>query len=56
MERIEYILEVVDYILNSKYRRHVIGGALISVSLLFSGMAFTIMTLRMEDEKNGRQN
>lgn len=54
MERIEYILELIDYVLKSKYRRHVIGGALISVSLLFGGIAFTIMTIRMEDEKNGR--
>ena len=52
MERLDDILELLDYTLNAKKRRHVIGGALLSISLLFGGLAFTIITLKMEDEQN----
>ena len=32
------------------------GGALISVSLLFSGLALTVMTLKMDDKEDDSDN
>ena len=53
MDRLEDILSVLDYALNTKRKKHLVGGILMSVSLLFGGLAFTVMSLK-EDEDNGR--
>ena len=50
MERIETFLGVLDYILNTKRKRHIAGGILLSVSLLFGGLAFTTMTIKNEED------
>jgi hypothetical protein len=51
MHKIENILNMLDYSLGTKRKRHIAGGILLSVSLLFGGLAFTVMSLKME-EKN----
>lgn len=50
MERLEYLLSVVQFATNTKEKRHIVGGTLISLSLLFGGMAFTVMTMKDEEE------
>lgn len=56
MDRFEDLLSILDYALNTKRKRHIIGGILMSVSLLFGGLAFTAITLKTEDddENDGR--
>lgn len=49
--RLEDILIAVDTLLDTKRKRHVVGGVLISVSLLFGGLALTVFTIK-EDERN----
>jgi hypothetical protein len=49
MYRLEEIVSVLDHALNTKAKRHIVGGILMSVSFLFGGLALTIMTLKMED-------
>lgn len=39
---------MLDYTLDSKRKRHIVGGILLSVSLLFGGLAFTTMTIKTE--------
>ena len=51
MEKFEIFISALDYTLNTKRKRHIAGGILLSVSMLFGGLAITIMTLGME-EKN----
>lgn len=41
---------MLDYALNTKKKRHIAGGILMSVSLLFGGLAVTIMTLKTEED------
>lgn len=43
---------MLDHMLSTKKKRHIIGGALLSISLLFGGLAFTIITLKTEDDTN----
>lgn len=50
MDRIDMTLSVLDNILNSKRKRHIAGGILLSVSLLFGGLAFTALSIGTEDE------
>lgn len=53
MYRFEEIISVLDQALDTKAKRHIAGGVLLSISLLFGGLAVTIMTIR-EDENNER--
>lgn len=41
---------MLDISLNTRKKRHIAGGVLMSISLLFGGLAVTIMTLKTEDE------
>lgn len=52
MERLEAILSMLDGSLGSRRKRHIAGGVLISVSLLFGGLALTVMTLKTEEKEN----
>ena len=54
MERFEELLSMIDYALDTKRKRHIAGGILLSVSLLFGGLAFTVMSLKTEERKNER--
>lgn len=52
MERIEEVLTMLEYSLNTNKKRHLAGGILMSISLLFGGLAITIMTVKTEERKN----
>ena len=43
------ILELAESILESETKRHIVGGALLSVSFLFGGLAITAMTVKKGD-------
>lgn len=43
---------MMDQVLDTRKKRHIIGGVLMSVSLLFGGLALTIMTVKMEDTED----
>lgn len=55
MENLERILAILEKTLSTKKRRHIAGGLLLSASLLFGGLAVTVITLKYdtidEDEK-----
>ena len=56
MDRLENILSVLDGALDTKRKKHIVGGILMSASLLFLGLAFTVATLKTEeDEDDGRK-
>lgn len=50
MNRLEGVMASLDYLFNNKRKRHIAGGILLSTSLLFTGLAFTIITLKQEEE------
>ena len=52
MDRLNYIIMMLDKTLGTKTKRHIMGGALISVSLLFGGLALTVMTLKTDQKEN----
>lgn len=51
MDNIENLLLVIDMMLNTKRKRHISGGILLSVSMLFGGLALTVMTLKNEENE-----
>lgn len=52
MDRLNHIVAMLEKTLGTKTKRHILGGTLISVSLLFSGLALTVMTLKTEDKED----
>lgn len=45
------IISMIDWALDSKRKRHITGGILLSVSMLFGGLALTAMTLQNEENE-----
>lgn len=52
MDRLEGFLSMLDYSLNTRRKRHITGGVLMSISFLFGGLAITIMTIKNDEEDN----
>lgn len=50
MDRLEGFISMLDYSLNTRRKRHITGGVLMSISLLFGGLAITIMTIKHDEE------
>ena len=53
MDGLEGLISMLDYVLDTKRKRHITGGILLSVSMLFGGLAITVMTIRNEEDSNG---
>lgn len=55
MGSLENMFLFVDYLTDTQRKRHIVGGILMSVSLFFGGLAFTMMTVKEgdPDEKSG---
>lgn len=45
---------MLDISLGSKRKRHIVGGVLVSFSLLLGGLAFTVITLKPEENNDER--
>lgn len=52
MYAIENSMAMIDFLTNTKRKRHILGGILISISMLFGGLAFTVMTIKNEEDYN----
>ena len=51
MHKLEIIISMLDQSLDTRTKRHIAGGILLSASLLFGGLAFTVITLKMEENE-----
>lgn len=49
MHKFERIVTMLDHALDSKRKRHITGGILLSAAMLFGGLAVTIITLKQEE-------
>lgn len=49
MNELDNVISFLDYTLNTQRKRHIVGGILLSASLLFGGLALTVMTIRNEE-------
>lgn len=48
---LDSLVEMLDLTLDSKRKKHIVGGILLSISFLFGGLAITTMTIS-EDVKD----
>lgn len=51
MDKFGKIISVIDQTLNTREKRHVVGGILMSISLLFGGLAITVISLRSDNNR-----
>ena len=51
MYELENLLSMIDDILNTKRKRHITGGILISLAALFGGLAATALSIRPEEKE-----
>ena len=51
MNHLEAWLAMLEYSLNTKKKKHIAGGILASISILFGGLAMTVITLKTEEEE-----
>lgn len=51
MNGLEGVIATLDYLLGTKRKRHIVGGILMSASLLFAGLAFTALTLKIDNDE-----
>lgn len=52
MDRLNYIVTMLERTLGTRTKRHILGGTLISMSLMLSGLALTIVTIKIDEEDN----
>lgn len=52
MGGIEHIMLLIDDILDTNRKRHIVGGILFSAALFFGGLAITVMTIDREEKTN----
>ena len=54
MDGIGNFISMIDYTLDTKRKRkrHITGGILLSASLLFGGLALTVMTIQNEEDED----
>ncbi len=50
MYTLDEFISAIDAMLDTKRKRHIIGGVLVSASLLFGGLAITVMTIKQEGD------
>ena len=50
MSFLESLIYTLDGLLDTCRKRHVIGGVLLSASLLFGGLSATVFTIKNSDE------
>ena len=55
MDAFEHFITAVDYVLNTKRKRHITGGILLSMATLFGGLAITVVTIGKEDDSDNDQ-
>lgn len=55
MNRLEVVISSLEYLLNNKRKRHIMGCILMSTSLLFAGLALTIISLNQEENNNDNE-
>ena len=47
---------MLDHVLDTGRKRHIVGGVMLSASLFFGGLALTAMTIKTEEDNDEEQD
>lgn len=50
MERTRRLIATLEHLVNTKKRRHIVGGILLSASIFLGGLAVTVMSTKVEED------
>lgn len=50
MEGFANLVSMMDYVLDTKRKRHITGGLLLSAAMLFGGLTITVMSIKDEED------
>lgn len=50
MDILDDFISTIDAMLDSRRKRHITGGILLSAALLFGGLAITVVTIKSDEE------
>lgn len=50
----EALIAMLNYTLDTKKKRHIVGGLLLSMSFMFGGLALTTMTIKEDTDEPDR--
>lgn len=56
MEGFANLISMLDYVLDTKRKRHITGGILLSAAVLFGGLAITVMSIKDDDTIEMEEN
>lgn len=56
MEGFANLISMLDYVLDTKRKRHITGGILLSAAVLFGGLAVTVMSIKDDDTIEMEEN
>ena len=51
MDILDDFISTVDAMLDSRRKRHITGGILLSAALLFGGLVITVVTIQTDEEE-----
>lgn len=51
MDFLYHFISTIDDMLDTKRKRHITGGILLSAALLFGGLAVTVVTITSDEEE-----
>lgn len=49
MERTKRLLSTIEHLISTKRRRHIIAGVLLSMALFASGIAGTVLSIKVDE-------
>ena len=52
MDILDDVLALIEYMTETNKRKHIVGGVLLSTSILFASLAFTIFTIKSTEEND----
>jgi hypothetical protein len=50
LDGLNTMLTMLDFAIDTEKKKHIAGGILLSISMLFGGLAFTVMTTKLIKE------
>lgn len=56
MEGFANLISMLDYVFDTKRKRHITGGILLSAAVLFGGLAVTVMSIKDDDTIEMEEN
>ena len=52
MDSIDAIISMIDLMTNTKSKKHILGGILLSIALLFGCLAITTLTISPQEDND----